>query len=46
MPLGHLTMLKLPGDEFVTIELVAGAAGARPVAGSGLTHFAIQVESL
>ncbi|HEV3365619.1 MAG TPA: VOC family protein, partial [Acidimicrobiia bacterium] len=45
-PLGPLTMLKLPADEFVTIELVhdptrAGVAGA-----SGLSHFVIQVESV
>ena len=45
-PLGHLTMLKLPGDEFVTLELVSDAAGARPGSGSGLSHFAVQVESL
>lgn len=25
--LGHLTMLKLPGDEFVTIELVPSRSG-------------------
>jgi lactoylglutathione lyase len=45
-PLGHLTMLKLPGDEFVTIELVhdptRGEVGVR----TGLSHFVIKVESL
>jgi lactoylglutathione lyase len=44
--LGHLTMLKLPGDEFVTIELVhqPGSRGAelRP----GLSHFVITVDSM
>ena len=44
-PLGHLTMLKLPGDEFVTIELVSDPAG-RVDAGSRLSHFVIKVESL
>ena len=29
-PLGDLTMLKLPGDEFVTIELVHDGTQARP----------------
>jgi lactoylglutathione lyase len=49
-PLGELTMIKLPGDEFVTIELVHGgrraetetdADGARAP-----SHFVIQVESM
>ncbi|MBA2281031.1 MAG: VOC family protein [Actinomycetota bacterium] len=43
---GHLTMLKLPGDEFVTIELVHDPDRADVVAGNGLSHFVIQVESL
>jgi len=46
-PFGNLTMLRLPGDEFVTIELVHGpdtAAGAG--AGSSLHHFVIQVASM
>jgi lactoylglutathione lyase len=44
--LGHLTMLKLPGDEFVTIELVhrPGDGGSRP--GAGPSHFVITVESM
>ena len=38
--LGHLTMIKLPGDQFVTIELVHDPS--EPVAvGNGLTHFVI-----
>ena len=42
---GSLTMLKLPGDEFVTIELVHDPAGGTVDAG-GLNHLVIQVESL
>lgn len=44
-PIGHLTMLKLPGDDFVTVELVhdpAAAAGR----GTGFSHFVIKVESM
>ena len=43
--IGHLTMIKLPGDEFVTIELVH-QPGADVVAGTGLSHFVIKVESM
>ena len=44
--IGHLTMIRLPGDEFVTIELVDDPT-QRPVAGvSRLSHFVIGVESL
>ena len=43
--IGHLTMLKLPGDEFVTIELVHQSGGDAP-AGSGLSHVVIAVESM
>jgi lactoylglutathione lyase len=42
---GSLTMLKLPGDEFVTIELVHDPGGD-PVVVSGVHHFVIQVESM
>ena len=44
-PLGDLTMLKLPDDDFVMIELVSGPSrdGAP---GGGLSHFVIKVESL
>ena len=42
-PIGHLTMLKLPGDEFVSIELVSDP----PDAGSaGLSHLVVTVNSL
>jgi lactoylglutathione lyase len=44
-PIGHLTMLKLPGDEFVSLELVHNpAAGA--TSAPGFSHFAVHVESL
>jgi lactoylglutathione lyase len=45
-PIGHLTMLKLPGDEFVTIELVHDANGGDAAVGTGLSHFVIKVESM
>jgi catechol 2,3-dioxygenase-like lactoylglutathione lyase family enzyme len=41
--IGHLTMLKLPGDEFVTIELVADPPDASP---PGLSHIVVTVNSL
>lgn len=40
--IGHLTMLKLPGDEFVTIELVHRPGGEA----AGPSHFVIAVESM
>ena len=45
-PLGQLTMLKLPGDEFVTIELVDDPTRGEVSAGTGLSHFVIKVESM
>jgi lactoylglutathione lyase len=44
-PIGHLTMLKLPGDEFGSLELVHDPA-AGTTSAPGFSHFAIQVESL
>jgi lactoylglutathione lyase len=45
--LGHLTMLKLPGDEFVTIELVHDPAQDDELAGeTTLSHVVIGVESM
>ena len=44
--LGHLTMLKLPGDEFVSIEIVHDPAGAAVGADTRLSHLVIQVASL
>ena len=43
---GHLTMLKLPGDDFVTVELVNDPTKAGVDLGTGLSHFVIKVESL
>jgi lactoylglutathione lyase len=44
--LGHLTMLKLPDDEFVTVELVHDPGGSGAPTGTGLSHFVITVDSL
>src|SRR5258708_11803568 len=44
--LGHLTMLRLPGDEFVTIELVHNPHQREVEADTGLSHFVIKVESM
>jgi lactoylglutathione lyase len=43
--LGHLTMLKLPDDEFVTVELVHDPNGELDVS-TGLSHFVVKVESM
>ena len=45
-PIGELTMLKLPDDEFVTIELVHDPARSGGDAGSGLSHFVIMIGSM
>jgi lactoylglutathione lyase len=42
---GSLTMLKLPGDEFVSLELVHDPARGSVDPG-GLNHLVIQVESM
>jgi lactoylglutathione lyase len=44
--IGHLTMLKLPGDEFVTIELVHNPDGTAPGGETCLSHFVIRVASM
>jgi lactoylglutathione lyase len=44
--LGDLTMLKLPGDDFVTIELVSGPPRDGTSGGNRLSHFVIKVESM
>jgi lactoylglutathione lyase len=44
--IGHLTMLKLPADAFVTIELVHGPQEGDAPLGSGLSHFVIAVDSM
>jgi lactoylglutathione lyase len=43
-PIGRLTMLKLPDDEFVTIELVHDAEPVQR--GTDLSHLVVQVESM
>src|SRR5258708_38250965 len=43
--LGTLTMLKLPGDEFVALELVHDPAHGGGESG-GLSHFVLQVEDV
>jgi lactoylglutathione lyase len=43
---GHLTMLKLPDDDFVTIELVHEPSKSGVDVGTGLNHFVIKVESM
>ena len=45
-PLGELTMLQLPDDEFVTIELVHDSTQGDSNVGTGLSHFVIKVESM
>lgn len=45
-PIGHLAMIRLPGDEFVTIELVHTPGEAAVEGASHLTHVVIQVESM
>jgi lactoylglutathione lyase len=39
-------MLKLPDDEFVTIELVHDSTQGDAEIGTGLSHFVIKVESM
>ncbi|MGW5240091.1 VOC family protein [Monashia sp. NPDC004114] len=43
--LGSLTMLKLPGDEFVALELVH-SPDSGPIHPQGLSHLVIKVESM
>jgi catechol 2,3-dioxygenase-like lactoylglutathione lyase family enzyme len=45
-PFGTLTMLQLPGDPFVTIELVHDPAKGTVELGTGINHLVIQVEAL
>jgi lactoylglutathione lyase len=44
--IGHLTMLKLPGDEFVSLELVHDPAVGEVEPGTGLSHLVVQVERM
>ena len=43
-PAGGLTMLKLPDDELVSLELVHDPAGIARLGGSGLSHLVVQVD--
>lgn len=45
-PLGQLTMLKLPGDGFVTIELVHDPGADTAGVETRLSHLVIKVESM
>jgi lactoylglutathione lyase len=45
-PLGELVMLKLPGDEFVALELVHDPQRARPGDETLLSHVVVKVESM
>lgn len=44
-PLGDLTMLKLPDDEFVTLEVVSPVRDGADAHQAGLSHVVIKVES-
>jgi lactoylglutathione lyase len=44
--IGHLAMLKLPRDGFVTIELVHDPDGAAVDADTHLSHLVVQVDSM
>jgi lactoylglutathione lyase len=44
--IGHLTMLKLPGDDFVTLELVCHPEYAPSGGDSPLSHLVIQVDDM
>jgi lactoylglutathione lyase len=44
--IGHLTMLQLPGDDFVTLELVHHPSYTPTGGDSPLSHFVIQVEDM
>ena len=44
--LGDLTMIKLPDDPFVTIELVSGSSASASNGANNLSHFVVKVESM
>lgn len=44
-PIGHLTMLRLPGDDFVSVELVHDPSHGVEI-GTGLSHLVVQVDAL
>jgi lactoylglutathione lyase len=43
---GHLTMLKLPDDDVVSVELVFDPSRAGTPRGTGLSHLVIQVDTM
>lgn len=45
-PFGRLTMLRLPGDDFVSIELIHDPARGKVDLGTGINHLVLQAESL
>ena len=45
-PVGQLTMLKLPDDDVVSVELVFDSIEAPGDRGSGLSHLVVSVESM
>ena len=45
-PAGQLTMLKLPDDEVVSVELVFDPGEADGDRGTGLSHLVVQVDSM
>ena len=45
-PFGRLTMLQLPGDSFITIELVYDPKRGAVDVGTGINHLVVQVNSL
>jgi lactoylglutathione lyase len=45
-PSGQLTMLKLPDDDVVSVELVFDSTEGGGRRGTGLSHFVVQVESM
>jgi lactoylglutathione lyase len=44
--LGDLTMIKLPGDPFLALEVVSGSAANAPASSDAFSHFVINVESI
>jgi lactoylglutathione lyase len=44
--LGDLTMIKLPDDPFVAIELVSGSSAGASGGGDRLSHLVVKVESM
>jgi lactoylglutathione lyase len=45
-PAGQLTMLRLPGDDVVSVELVFDPSEAGGDRGTGLSHLVVQVDSM